>query len=106
MRRHIFGFHHGLVTSFGSDVGMGVTGGVAIKVVTYIYNMGALYCKTPVVFVRVLGERVMGAFLKESEAANLRFPQRVVNTICQGCRHGCEAWCGEKKVYHFFLMAH
>ena len=63
---------------------MGVRDDVAIKVLTYKNIMGALECKATVVFLRVLGERVMGAFLKECEAANLRFPQRLVNTIHQG----------------------
>ena len=46
-----------------------------------------------VVFVRVLGEGVKGAFLKECEAAFLRFSTHVVNKIWQGGRYGSEGYC-------------
>ena len=52
---------------------------------TRVYNTGRL-----VVFLRVLGEGVEGAFLKECEAAFLRFPPHVVNKILQGGRYGSE----------------
>ena len=46
-----------------------------------------------VVFLRGLGEDVMGAFLKECEPAYLPFPPRVVNKIWQRCRYGCDGLC-------------
>ena len=50
-----------------------------------MYNASRL-----VVFLRILGEGVEGAFLKECEAAFLRFPPHVVNKILQGDRYGSE----------------
>ena len=50
-----------------------------------MYNTGRM-----VVFVRVLGEGVKGAFLKECEAAFLRFLLHVVNKIYQRSRYGSE----------------
>ena len=49
-----------------------------------------------VVFVRVLGEGVEGAFLEECEAAFLRFAIHVVNNIWQRGRYGSEACCCRK----------
>ena len=56
-----------------------------------MYNTGRL-----VVFVRVLGEGVEGAFLKECEAAFLRLPINVVNRIWQGGCFGSKGWCCKK----------
>ena len=52
---------------------------------TRVYNTSRL-----VVFVRVLGEGVEGASLKECEAALLRFLPHVVNKIWQGGLYGSE----------------
>ena len=51
-----------------------------------MYNTGRM-----VKFVRVLGEGVKGASLKECVAAFLRFPPHVVTKILQGGRYGSEA---------------
>ena len=53
-----------------------------------MYNTGRL-----MVFVLALGEGVEGAFLKECEAAFLRFPPHVVTKIWQRGRYGSEGWC-------------
>ena len=52
---------------------------------TRVYNTGRL-----VVLHRVLDEGVEGAFLRECEAAFLRFPTHVVNKIWQGGPYGSE----------------
>ena len=46
-----------------------------------------------VVFLHVLGEDVMGAFLRARETAYLLFPPHVGNKIWQGCRYRCERCC-------------
>ena len=50
-----------------------------------MYNTGRL-----VVFVRVLGKGVEGAFLKKCEAAFLLFPPHVVSKIWQRGRYGSD----------------
>ena len=55
---------------------------------TRVYNTGRM-----MVFVRVLGKGVKGAFLKECEAAFLRFLPHVVNKIWQRGRYGSEGYC-------------
>ena len=59
-----------------------------------------------VVFLRALGVDVMGAFLKECEAAYLRFSPRVVNLIRQGCRYGCEGYGCKTDRNIILLKAH
>ena len=58
-----------------------------------MYNTSRL-----VVFLLVLDEGVKGAFLKECEAAFLRFPPHVVTKIFQGGRYGSAECCCENDV--------
>ena len=52
-----------------------------------MYNTGRL-----VVFFRVVGEGVEGAFVKVCEAAYVLFPLQVVNKVWQGDRFGSEGY--------------
>ena len=57
-----------------------------------MYNTGRM-----VNFVRVLGEGVKGASLKECEAAFLRFPSHVVTKIQQRGRYESDELCCKKR---------
>ena len=84
---------------------MGLRDGVAKTILTELIIKAALGCTTPaelVEFVRVLGEGLEGASLKECEAAFLRFPPHVVTKILQRGRYGSDGYCCKKDLNKTF----